>query len=602
MNKPASGKKLAIYMAGHPGFANQLILHKMTVNADKHAILVYGKIGKLAEGIEKLVDLGIFDKVVYAFDTMGQKENSSEGCLKKIIDYYTDVFKQNAVPISNSVEYYIGVDTLNSYGIFLINNSIPFFYYEGGFSNFFKISKERLHKTDRSIASDPYIELMDKMGISDASNPLIKILANPNSTYDQSMYNFSVFNIKSEISKINTEEKMKLCNFYGVAPEPSPGLIDLIVMNSQWCIRDNSPEKQQLMMLQMYGIVLDYFVSGDIPAIVKPHPLSEVDDSVYSSHFGCKVLPRQFPSECIDLLGVTVRHSYTLGSTGVSSDESTTRLGFTFTKSYVDVPYLDVVFNYISHFGMQCILHNMDAGQEQIIPLLNRSINEINAYSDNDQINVFLMDDSSIDLDFIRNKVEKGSSVIIFIHNYVFKCVSDLWDIYDIGYGLKLDAVSFRDGSIPFESINVIAFGNNLSSKNAEFKYERKCNHLGVYLTASFMPLADLLPREVAQALRDKGGEQYRDKSIDLMRKSAARNQRWSEAELFSMLFIRGTEKDLDECASILLRAAKNPNAETMQLILLKLRNIGFRENKCDQKLLNLINRLVEIKSGFNMS
>lgn len=74
-------------MAGHPGYVNYMIIHRLTVNKNKNAILLYGKIGELTNYIPRLVANKIFDHAEYAFDTMGQLAESTQKVQDMIIDY-----------------------------------------------------------------------------------------------------------------------------------------------------------------------------------------------------------------------------------------------------------------------------------------------------------------------------------------------------------------------------------------------------------------------------------------------------------------------------------------------------------------------------------
>ena len=574
--------KKAIYMAGHPGYLNQFIIHKMTVNSDIPGILIYGKIGKLADNVKELVDLDIFEKVIYAFDTMGQLSENYDDCIEKINNYYSKIFNDNEIPISNNNLYYVGVDTLNSYGIFLINKLIPFYYYEGGFSNFFDISKERLHRVDPNIASDTYIQIMDKMGISDGSNPLITILSNIGSSYN-SLKRVELFDIKSRIKTLSDIDVVKIRHFYHVPDSIPSGTADLIIMNSQWGIRNQSLEEQQRTMLKMYGIIMDYLVKNDIPIVVKPHPLGKVDELVYQDYFDCPIIPGIFPSECISCLNVDVRNSYTLGSTGVDRDSKTIKTGFSFTENYKYIPFLDIVLNLSAYFDTTCVFSLDDELTHLIDIMINQYGNKTNVSKENEMHVFFNEIDNSI------NDILNNDDYVCVVTERVGKCISYLWEYYNDAICISCNITPIKEHYILFDKMNIVVVGKSISTKGNLFKYERELKHMGLMVECSSVPIKNLFPREVSQALRDKGGDHYRDEAIDLMRNASYKRQRWSKAELFSMLYCRGTDDDLSECLSIFVNSIHELDVETLNLILMKLRNIGFNKDAPNQKLLDII-------------
>jgi hypothetical protein len=548
-------KKNVIYLTGHPGFVNYSIAHRLTVNKDANATLIYGKIGDLTNNIQSMVDFGIFDNAIYAFDTMGQLQETEESVKDKIKEYYDRIFKQNNISLKNIDEFYIGVDTLNSYGIYLIMNNVPFFYFEGGFRNLFNISKQRVCDIYPHIASDAYKATMHDCGISDASNPLITKIVNPESKYQTGKS--IIFDISEAVKKIDSDVAEKLLQIYEVKRDEIPsGSIEVVAMSSQWGIRNHSEEKQTQMMIEMYQLIIDYFASGTNPVVVKPHPFCKVSETVFKENYGLPVLPKVYPMEFMPLMpDVNITKMLSVESNSCYGDNCV-RLGFSYYTNYEFLEIIDYILSFhhkyckdssviacgiseeflsnvsIYRYGKPLVLKGIQKSEENITAVIN-----------------YKKDPDS--LGKIIKKLHEYRSYAIFVINFdrVKDVLKSLAEQSENSISATLSK-TFKDGKQKVQECVVLSNVNDI----ANYKYNFNQNIGKCSINISTESIRTTYPRELAQLFRDAPGDKRDlDKAILYMSYSALLNQKWSKKELMRLLWMRRSPKDirlLYECAT----------------------------------------------------
>lgn len=408
-------KKRIFYFAGHQGFINKFMVHRLRNNSENTAFLFYGNkdlIGPLFDKMDSLVSSGIFDYVIHANDSVGYQSKSDDECITKILGYYDKILKENGIFINNSDEVYVGVDTLNSYGIYLSLKNIEFYYYENT-PGFFNYSQERLHKSINDGVSKSYTNLMDRLSISDASANNITRIVSSLELYKDSKLKYITFDMSKEILNLDVKDRKKLLSIFGYGEFKLPENTAIIATASEWALRKFPEDERKSVFMAMYRSIINYCIPENKEILIKPHPLSKISENDIQSELMRFTFEKTFPSEFIVLLdGVQKLTIYTTTSSGIHIEGSqTVYLGEKYNTLYEFVPILDCVMDLSRYLDKRCVIPSFYI--DTIYKIFSKYDESIDSVSQKDESSLLIMFDDKSFRD-IRKKHNYKSSAMTY--------------------------------------------------------------------------------------------------------------------------------------------------------------------------------------------
>ena len=327
---------MILYHAYHAGTLNLALIHRMTINKDKEAVLLVGNeqlMGPIYKKLAKLIQLDIFQEVLYCSECFGLREKTVNGCEKAIQQHFDKVFAQSETNITDFEEIYTGVDTLHSFAIYLSLKKKKYYFFEA-YKNFFQEAIKRLNNSKNEIPI--YVETMLKHGAADGSSPYATRIMRSTSVPIEGA---QVFDFETAVYDIEEEYKRKLFAFFDTQPVYSGNTpADVLVTCSQWVLRNFPDVKQRA--LTIYQYIADYFACSSRNLIIKPHPLSRCSTAEFKENFnGIYVFEKEFPSNFMPIMqNLSIRDAYTICSTGAltfSKQQGNSYLvGYSFYRMY----------------------------------------------------------------------------------------------------------------------------------------------------------------------------------------------------------------------------------------------------------------------------
>lgn len=562
-----------LYMAGHIAFVNFSLIHRLTINKSRKAILVYGSLmGAHPEIVNTMKEHYLFDDVFYASETVGNKGQSKSECSKIIEEYYDDVLKKNGYSLNDFDEFYIGSDTFISYGIYLTKKNKEIGYFEGGFKDFFHISKKRFNELNPQIATDAYKSLMNDLKISDGRNPLITCIVSPNSDYTCTDLKFEVFSIRDKLTELDDTTKSDIVSMYGIDVSALPkSKSNLVIMSSQWGLRMHPESQQTILMAYVYGLITDYFIKNDNPIVIKPHPLCKIPEKTFERYLDSPVLPRYFPSEYMQLLDLNIEESYSVASFGGNgSNEKYTCVGFTFYSEFDYVEILDAILSiYYEQFQNKklcCFGFSKEFFTSNVV-YNKQKINSFEMVDSLDDVRpeTFLIanfnqnNTSNFDSE-IREAINNGATCAL-IDTSAMRLVHALNAFAFDAYSLELEKSQIKDDANPHNPHFTTIFYNNKSNHSfnlSSFKYHFVQKHLGYNVNLKVTSVVEKYPLEIGRLYRYGNGvpkDLY--KAAEWIRRAVLSKAGWSRNDLFDVLWEIGTPEAYREMIDVITPPAR---------------------------------------------
>jgi hypothetical protein len=501
-----NGQYPVVYMVGHAGALTQSLIHRLTKNKDENAILIYGNenlIGPVFNHLEKLESEGLFSKVIHASECYGHtKVETVEECEKKIVEYYDKILSKNNINLSEIKSWYVGIDTLNSYGIFLDIKGKEYHFLEGP-KNFFMVAQQRVNSLEDSVFKI-YKKVMTAHGASDANKENVFRVIRPDSEVPV-RERLEIFDFENEVYNIDPVSTKILLDLFGLENIPSFDKgVDVIITCSQWVLRNYQDVKKRSLIL--YQLLADYFIKTENSLIIKPHPLSRVTSDEFRNNFdGTFALPCEFPSNFIPLLKeIEIENAYTLSSSGlgtISPQKNAVAVGFSFYKMHRITPQLDFLLNmYKSQFG-DCELSHLGMSNEFVESNIKYNLCadlESKWFSTaGDYNNQFCMIDDVLwngkgDMERLTKNILAGNGqyILSFINskrnNFFISAIKNNINLLDNFEVIMLKKEALRTNVIQNLAPDYIFFyspNEEMRKKIRCFSYEKLLRHAGIKIT-----------------------------------------------------------------------------------------------------------------------
>lgn len=382
------------------------IVHSRKKTEEKKVLILGENVRKVLNNAGELEN--IFDKCVEIQIGFGLTEEQK--CEEAVNNYFTDIFNEKSIIISEETEIYVGGAQFN-FGLYLTQEQIPFYFMEEACG---LISQnEHIKKIDRNREC---YHILEEYGLYDASNSCIKgIICN---IYEQEPgftgKNLIHFDTLKELSNFDEAERKRILKVFTDIEKIDIAENTAVVLTQHYAnLNMMSYERQAL----LYGLVFDYFLK-DRNILLKKHPYDFMAyDSIYPK---TQQIEERFPSEFLPFVFEhTPEMITTISSTGIKSLRSVSNKCMEFDFDFEE--FFEPIHK--AYFALEMI-----ARQKEVTKVY---ITGVNTIMQQNMCKYSLSNAEDIQILPIEELEEIESDAVVMIdrvENSIFKD----WDIEDI--------------------------------------------------------------------------------------------------------------------------------------------------------------------------
>lgn len=351
VKRPDISSDMVLYQASHPGILAKCVIHRLTKNIEKKAVLLVaqGLMCNISNNeLVKYKQAGVFDEVIFYPQFKAARAKTMQEALNVLSDVFESAFNSSPFRVTDFSDIYTGTDTYHDFAIYCAYKLIPHTIFEGykGAINAVENRYDRFDKEHDTKGYAKALQYYDSLGGTHPTTKSVLIYPGQNINNPQIAAKAEIFDMSSLISTIKQEEWQKIFWIYGFDFNKFRNeKYSILLGRSKWNIRNE--ENYEIAEFKINNRYLDFYVKKnvfeDTKMILKPHPLILIDSDKYRTRFpSLIVLEPTFPIEYfIGIEGIQIENVYDIDSTGVIVFEKKTsnihRLGWEFYTIWKDI-------------------------------------------------------------------------------------------------------------------------------------------------------------------------------------------------------------------------------------------------------------------------